>query len=53
MSNFKCNSFEELILWKGSLGRLNVAVVQSSDVRTEAQRWLIILRLRSDGSYTC
>jgi hypothetical protein len=30
---------------------LNVAVV-TSDVRTEAQRWLIILRLRSGGSYT-
>jgi hypothetical protein len=39
-------------LVKGSLGRLNVAVVVSSDVRTEAQRWLIMLRLRSGGSYT-
>jgi hypothetical protein len=38
-------------LVKGSLGRLNVAVV-TSDVRTEAQRWLIILRFRSDSSYT-
>ena len=34
-----------------SLGRLNVAIV-ISDVRTEAQRWLIILRFRSDSFYT-
>jgi hypothetical protein len=39
------------MLVKGSLGRLNVAVV-TSDVRTEAQRWHVILRLWSGSYYT-
>jgi len=41
----------KLILLKGSLGRLNVVVVTSYDVRTEAQRCLNILLLRSGNSY--
>jgi len=36
--------FRELILVKASPGRLNVVVVQDCDVRTEARRWLTILR---------
>jgi hypothetical protein len=35
-------------LVKGSLGRLNVAVV-TSDVRTEAQRWLVFCHIRILG----
>lgn len=42
----------ELLLVKGSLGRLNVGSVNGFDVRTEAQRWLNILRMRNEGSYT-
>ena len=41
----------ELVLVKASLGRLNVAVVSASDVRTEAQRWQVILPSRSVNSY--
>ncbi len=40
----------EVVLVKRSLGRSNV-VAHGSDVRTESQRWPIILRLRSVRSY--
>jgi hypothetical protein len=39
------------MLEKGSLGRLNVVVEQIIDVHTEAQRWLVILRMWSDSYY--
>lgn len=42
----------ELVLVKASLGRLNVVVVSASDVRTEAQRWQVILPSRNVNSYT-
>ena len=42
----------KLVLVKGSLGRLNVVSLHGYGVRTEAQRWLVILRFRSEKFYT-
>ena len=41
----------ELSLVRASLGRSNVGVVPGHDVRTEAQRWHVILRSRNEDSY--
>lgn len=43
---------QELVLVKTSLGRLNVVSLHGYGVRTEAQRWLVILRFVSGKSYT-
>jgi hypothetical protein len=43
---------QELVLVKASLGRLNVVSFDGYGVRTEAQRWRVILRFVSGISYT-
>jgi hypothetical protein len=43
---------QELVLVKGSLGRLNVVSFGGYGVRTEAQRWQVILPFVSGSFYT-
>ena len=42
----------ELVLVKTPLGRLNVVSFEGYGVRTEAQRWQVILHSQNERSYT-